>query len=92
MKVAPPHARGGAVMVQAMTFSIVFQIAATRGRTTVRAAEQGLSLSDYILRELEATVAQPTLPELLDWLREQPKADIDFDAAAFIRARRGPLP
>ena len=58
----------------------------------VRAAEQGLSLSDYILRELEATVAQPTLPELMDWLREQPKADIDFDAAAFIRARRGPLP
>ena len=58
----------------------------------VRAAEQGLSLSDYILRELESTAAQPTIPEFLDWLREQPKTDIDFDAAAYIRERRGPLP
>ncbi len=58
----------------------------------VRAAEQGLSLSDYILRELESTAAQPTNAELLDWLEQQPKAEIDFDAAAFIRAHRGPLP
>jgi len=58
----------------------------------IRAAEQGLSLSDYILRELEATAAQPSNAELLDWLAKQPKADIDFDAAAFIRAHRGPLP
>jgi hypothetical protein len=58
----------------------------------VRAAEQGLSLSDYILRELETVVAQPTIPELLDWVDKQPGAEIGDAAVELIRAHRGPLP
>jgi hypothetical protein len=35
---------------------------------------------------------QPTIPELLDWLDKQPKADIGDAAVEIIRAHRGPLP
>ena len=58
----------------------------------IRAAEQGVSLSDYVLRELETVVAQPTVAELVDWLEKQPGADIGDAAVEIIRAHRGPLP
>jgi plasmid stability protein len=58
----------------------------------VRAAERGMSLSDFLLAELEAIAEQPTMPELLDWLDRQPGAEIGDDAVEIIRAHRGPLP
>lgn len=36
-----------------------------------RAAGAGLSLSDYLLRELEKSAQQPTLAEMLERLRER---------------------
>ncbi len=58
----------------------------------IRAAEAGLSLSDYVLRELDAIAEKPTLAELAAWLQKQPGADIGWSAAEIIRAHRGPLP
>ena len=57
----------------------------------VRAAERGMSLSDYVLSELEAVADKPTLAEWLDWRRAQPGSEIGSLAADIIRAHRGPL-
>jgi plasmid stability protein len=60
----------------------------------VRAAAAGLSLSDYILRELEPIAAQPIpipLAELFDRLRKLPGIDPPVSAADLIREMRGPL-
>jgi len=56
-----------------------------------RAAAEGLSLSDYLLRMAERSAQEPTLEELRERLRRLPKARKPFDAAAIIREARGPL-
>jgi antitoxin FitA len=58
----------------------------------VRAAESGMTLSDYVLRELEEVAGKPTLSEFVAWLREQPGAEIGDRAVEIIREHRGPLP
>ena len=52
----------------------------------VRAAQAGMSLSDYVLRELKQLVQQPTLDEILDRLRALPTTNVD--TAAAVRAER----
>ncbi len=58
----------------------------------VRAAECGMTLSDYVLQELAWAVDKPTLAELVARLREQPPTEIDIEPADIIRERRGPIP
>ncbi len=60
----------------------------------VRAAESGLTLSGYILRELEEVAGKPSLSEFVGWLREQPGAEegVGDQIVEMIRERRGPLP
>lgn len=58
----------------------------------VRAAERGLSLSDYLLRELEQISEKPTMEEFLARIARQPKTDIGNLAAEIIREQRGPIP
>ena len=58
----------------------------------IRAAERGLSLSDYLLSELELIAEKPTMEEFLARIARQPKADIGPLAAEIIRENRGPLP
>ncbi len=58
----------------------------------VRAAERGLSLSDYLLGELEGLVGQPTMAELMKRIMEQEPADLGVSGAELIRAQRGPIP
>ena len=60
----------------------------------VRAAETGMTLSDYVLSELEAIAGKPTLAELMSRISERPdlaatKGDIVVD---IIREDRGPIP
>lgn len=57
-------------------------------RVKARAALAGLSMSDYILRELEATMARPTREELLARLAALPPVELDVPAAELIRAER----
>jgi hypothetical protein len=58
----------------------------------VRAAERGMTLSDYVLSELEEVAYKPTLEEWLERLKRRPTIDIGPVAAEIIREHRGPLP
>ncbi len=58
----------------------------------VQAAQRGMSLSDYLLTELEQVADKPTMSEWLERVRQRPKADIGDLAAEIIREARGPLP
>jgi antitoxin FitA len=58
----------------------------------VRAAERGMTLSDYLLVELEAIADKPSLAELTERILQREPTDLDDSAAQLIRERRGPLP
>jgi DNA-binding transcriptional regulator WhiA len=58
----------------------------------VRAAERDMSLSDYLLSELEGLVGKPTLAELMERIMEREPVEYDESAADIIRRQRGPIP
>lgn len=53
-----------------------------------RAAEAGLSFSDYLLRQLKTVVEQPTLDEILDRLRDREVFQPKTSAARVLREER----
>ena len=53
-----------------------------------RAAQSGLSFSDYLLRELKKVAEQPTLDEMLDRLRERESFQPSTSPADVIREER----
>jgi plasmid stability protein len=57
-----------------------------------RAAVAGMSLSDYLLQEVQNIVERPTAAELRQRLRQRRPIQGALDAAAIIREARGPLP
>jgi plasmid stability protein len=57
-------------------------------RLKARAALAGLSLSDYLLREIERVAAQPTLAELRDTLAKRAAVAPRESAAKAVRAER----
>jgi plasmid stability protein len=54
----------------------------------IRAVQLGMSLSDYLLSELEQVAEKPTLPELLERLRTRESVTIDKPPAEVIRQHR----
>jgi plasmid stability protein len=54
----------------------------------IRAAELGMSLSDYLLSELRAIAQQPTLEQLVERVRKLPPVELDEEPAATIRRFR----
>jgi hypothetical protein len=58
----------------------------------VRAAERGMSLSDYLLFELEGLVGKPTMAEFVARIMEREPIDLGESGAEIIRALRGPIP
>jgi plasmid stability protein len=58
----------------------------------VRAAELGMTLSDYVLSELEQIAGKPTLAELAERISKQERADLGDLPARLVRENRGPLP
>lgn len=57
-----------------------------------RAAREGMSLSDYLLREVTKVAERPTFEEWYERIRERgPLIDDRFDSAAAIREIRGPI-
>jgi antitoxin FitA len=58
----------------------------------MRAAEQGMSLSDYLLRLAEDEAEKPTIRELSERIRRRGRARPGPSAADLIREDRGPLP
>ncbi len=56
-----------------------------------RAAISGLSLSDYLLRELGKVAQQPSLEEWLDRVAKLPRVALPESSADIVRDLRGPL-
>jgi plasmid stability protein len=57
-------------------------------RLKARAAIEGLSMSDYVLREIRKALDRPTRQEVLERLRAQPPRRLRRSAADLIRAER----
>ena len=57
-------------------------------RLKARAAMEGMSMSDYVLRELKKALERPTREEILDRLRAQPVRRLERRPADVIRAER----
>jgi len=54
----------------------------------VRAAQAGMSLSDYLKQELEHLARIPTLDEMIDRLRQQPPIELKESIEDAVRAER----
>jgi plasmid stability protein len=54
----------------------------------IRAAEEGLTLSDYLLREAERVAARPTLAELTERIRRRGLVRLSVPSADLIREDR----
>ena len=57
-------------------------------RLKARAAIEGLSMSDYVLREIRKALERPTRQEVLERLRARPARQLRRSAAEVIRAER----
>jgi hypothetical protein len=57
-----------------------------------RAAEHGLTLSDYLLQMAEREAKRVSWPEMHERLRRHRTAHLGTSAADIIREHRGPLP
>jgi plasmid stability protein len=53
-----------------------------------RAAMAGLSLSDYLLREIRRTAERPTREELLERLKRRTPVEVSESPAEILRAAR----
>jgi antitoxin FitA len=54
----------------------------------VRAAAEGLSLSDFLLREIERSARRPTMEELISRIKAAGSVHPPIDSAALIREIR----
>jgi len=54
----------------------------------VRAAQAGMSLSEFLLREVISVAQRPTLEEVLKRIKERGPAQVSIDSAAAVRAER----
>jgi plasmid stability protein len=61
-------------------------------RLKARAAMAGMSLSEYLLKEISAVAARPTMEEMRARLATRSRVETGESAADAIRALRGPLP
>ena len=57
-----------------------------------KAAMEGMSLSDYLRREVEILAGQPSMDELMARIRSRPDLVTSEENVAIIREMRGPLP
>jgi antitoxin FitA len=55
----------------------------------VRAAKAGMTLSDYLLSEIERVAARPTLAEMMERLRRDEPVELDEPPDVTIRRMRG---
>jgi plasmid stability protein len=61
-------------------------------RLKARAALAGMSLSDYLLKEIREVAERPTMEEMRARLARRSRVEPDESPADVIRALRGPLP
>ena len=58
-------------------------------RLKSRAALAGLSMSDYLLREIEQVLSRPTRAEVFARIAELPPIELDPPSAEMLREERG---
>ena len=58
----------------------------------VRAAKEGMSLSDFLRREVTKVAEKPSLAEIIERIRRREPVELDEDPVVTIRKLRGPLP
>ena len=57
-------------------------------RLKARAAMEGMSMSRYILREMEKALERPSRRELLEAIRSQPELELNPSPAEVLRQER----
>ncbi len=57
-------------------------------RLKARAAMEGISMSRYVLREIERSLERPTRRELLDAIASQPERTLNPSPAEILREER----
>jgi plasmid stability protein len=57
-------------------------------RLKARAATAGMSLSDYLLREIRHVAEQPTIEEMMARLENRSRTDVSVSSADIIREER----
>jgi plasmid stability protein len=73
----------GTTMVQIRNVPVDFH-----RRLKARAALEGMSMSDYILREMKKSLEVPTRQEVLGRIRARARPALPVDVAALIREER----
>jgi plasmid stability protein len=58
----------------------------------IRAAKEGMSLSDFLRREVTRVARTLTVPEVIERARRRGPVELDEDPVVTIRKLRGPLP
>ena len=58
-------------------------------RLKARAALEGVSMSRFVLREIERSLERPTRREWIEALRSQPEVALDISPADMLRDERG---
>lgn len=57
-------------------------------RLKARAALEGVSMSLFILREIERALSRPSRRELIETIRGQPEMELDLSPAQILREER----
>ena len=57
-------------------------------RLKARAALEGVSMSRFVLREIERALERPSRRDLLEAIRSQPKIELDISPADILREER----
>lgn len=57
-------------------------------RLKARAALEGVSMSLFILREIERALSRPSRRELIETIRGQPEVELDLSPAQILREER----
>jgi plasmid stability protein len=58
-------------------------------RLKIRAAEEGISMSQFLLREIERSLERPRRQDVLEAIRNQPKVVLDETPAEVLYKERG---
>lgn len=57
-------------------------------RLKARAALEGVSMSLFVLREIERALSRPSRRELIETIRGQPEVELDLSPAQILREER----
>ena len=90
--VSTPAADMNCTCFHGMHMTVMIQIRnvpkALHRRIRVRAATEGMSMSHFVLREIERALERPCRQELLEAIRSQPEAELEPSPAELLREER----